>query len=833
MSESASLPPDLERALHSALTGPLAERNSALDRLAVAYPSWSWMVRSFRLDAGCSSLTPTAIGRYQIVSVLGEGGMGTVFLAEQPELQRRVALKLVKAGMDTHQMLARFESERIKLARMQHECIARVLDAGATPEGRPYFVMELVPGGVPITRYCTEHDLPLAERIALFQRVCEGVQHAHDKMVIHRDLKPDNVLVTRDKSSRPLPKVIDFGLARSVEGEALMTLTGFVVGTPEYMSPEQVAGQDLDKRTDVYSLGIILYELLTGVRPFSSDELRRASPVELQKILTQKDPLRPSMRVGTKAQVRALAGDLDWITMKAMEKDRARRYASPNELAQDLDRHLRDEPVTAGPPSTAYRIRKFVRRYRGLVTAGIGMLLLLLAGVVTSTLFWVRAETNLDRFHLVRDVVRLEEAKAIAATLWPAFPDRAPAMRHWLAEQAEPLAARLPVLRAARDDMRKRAHRAEGADPADTFLHAQVSKLVTDLEAFMAENGTVATVRIRLEEAETVHERTIENQREEWDRAIAAIATHPKYGGLKVTPQIGLVPIGPDPDSTLWEFGHPASGQVPQRGDDGRFPVTDGMSIVLVLLPGGPFTLGAQRSAEHETGYEVADSEGPPHQVILDPFLLSRYELTKAQWKRLSNADDPSGYKVGGEDAGNPQTISDRHPVESISWQTCHQQLRYYGLSLPTEAQWEYGCRAGTMTAWWTGKEAKSLAGAANVFDEHARRHGRGWGFPETFDDRWSSHAPVGSYRPNPFGLFDMHGNVYEWCADWYLPYSCETRRGDGLREAGVTSVTNRVYRGGCFVLAGHFARTTARGYQSPAYESDTVGCRPARLIQP
>src|SRR5262245_199459 len=345
-----------------------------------------------------SDIQAEPIGPYRPLQKIGEGGMGEVWLAEQTEpVRRKVALKVIKAGMDTRQVIARFEAERQALALMDHPAIARVYDAGATPRGLPYFAMEHV-AGEPITTYCDRHLLSMPERLQLFARVCEGVQHAHQKGVIHRDLKPSNVLVAI-QDGKPVPKIIDFGVAKAIAQRlterTMFTELGVLIGTPEYMSPEQaeMTGLDVDTRTDVYALGVMLYELLTGALPFDSRELRQAGYDEIRRRIREVDPPRPSTRISTMGGRSAdsarnrktdpgrlaslLRGDLDWIVMKSLEKDRTRRYGTPSELAADLARHLAHEPVLAGPPGAWYRSGKFVRRHRfgvavaGLVVAGL------------------------------------------------------------------------------------------------------------------------------------------------------------------------------------------------------------------------------------------------------------------------------------------------------------------------------------------------------------------------------------------------------------------------------------------------------------------------------
>jgi eukaryotic-like serine/threonine-protein kinase len=377
------------------------------------------------------------IGPYRLFQLIGEGGMGEVWLAEQLEpVRRKVAIKVVKAGMDTRQVVARFESERQALALMDHPAIAKVFDGGSTPEGRPYFVMEYV-AGVPITDHCDSHRLSTEERLRLLTEVCEGVQHAHQKAIIHRDLKPSNILVSL-VDGKAKPKIIDFGIAKAtgyrLTEKTLFTEVGTVIGTPEYMSPEQadLTGQDVDTRTDVYSLGVILYQLLTGELPFGSKELRSSSYEELRRKLKEVEPPKPSTRLGTLGDAatdaaknrstdpgalkRQLQGDLDAITMKALEKARARRYGTPLELAADIGRHLRDEPVLAQPPSRGYRMGKYVRRHRAGVAVGTGLLLLLVAFAATMGLQARRIARERDRANAERDRATREEVRSRRVT---------------------------------------------------------------------------------------------------------------------------------------------------------------------------------------------------------------------------------------------------------------------------------------------------------------------------------------------------------------------------------------------------------------------------------
>jgi serine/threonine protein kinase len=353
------------------------------------------------------------IGRYKLLQKIGEGGCGAVWMAEQQEpVRRRVALKIIKLGMDTKAVIARFEAERQALALMDHPNIAMVLDAGATETGRPFFVMELV-RGISITKYCDENSLSTSQRLGLFTQVCHAVQHAHQKGIIHRDIKPSNILVTLHDGV-PVPKVIDFGIAKATQGRltdrTLFTAFEQFIGTPAYMSPEQaeMSGIDIDTRSDIYSLGVLLYELLSGRPPFDPKSLLQAGLDEIRRVIREVEPPKPSTNLSTLTVTDRLAiarlrgtdparlslllrGDLDWIVMKAMEKNRARRYETPTALAADIERHLHDEPVVACPPSRAYRLGKLIRRNRLTFVAGAAVALALLAGTVISTWQAVRA----------------------------------------------------------------------------------------------------------------------------------------------------------------------------------------------------------------------------------------------------------------------------------------------------------------------------------------------------------------------------------------------------------------------------------------------------------
>jgi len=832
---------------------------------------------------------PERIGPYKVLGRLGSGGMGDVHLQDYP-VRRKVALKLVKPGMDTRSVLARFDSERQALALMDHPHIAKVLDAGALPGGRPYFVMELVQG-LSLTRYCDRHKLDTRERLAIFLQVCAGVQHAHQKGILHRDLKPGNILVT-SADDRPHVKIIDFGLAKAM-GPSLTELTlhtqvGQMLGTPEYMSPEQIRGGslDVDTRSDVYTLGVVFYELLVGALPFSAGVDEKVTLAEMQRRIIEDEVPRPSTRASAESHrseemaalrrtephrlARSLTGDLDWIALKAMEKSRELRYATVTDLARDIEAHLQDLPVSAGPPALTYRARKFLRRHRGPVLAAGAVLLSILVGLALSLFLLVETfaakkaaeereteariareaeasarrdaeesarilEQKRDELLRHADMRQLEGLLLETDALWPAVPSRLPALRSWI-ERALSLSARRPLHESDLVRLRSLSQPLTGDELARLEILEDLVARLDRLGGVDPPTGLLGDIKERIGLVDRV-ERSEVDSAASWEEALASIADPvecPLYRGLRMNPQVALVPLGRDPASGLWEFAHLLSGEPARLDETGKPILGEATGLVLVLIPGGTFELGGMppgrrlRDGSPNCDPWAEPYEAPLRQVSLDPFFLAKHEMTQAQWQRIAD-ENPSLFGPD-RDIGSCRH-SLLHPVESLSFEEARRMLVRLDLELPTEAQWEVAARGNTTTPWWTGEDPESLRGAANLADlSYVRFYGPsdaahdGWN-----DDGFGATAPVGSFRPNAFGLHDTLGNVWEWCRDGFGDYSEKAAPGDGYRPG---DPRYPVYRGGCFDNPAIKARSAARACQVPDPGNGYMGVRPARRVR-
>ena len=985
------------------------------------------------------------IDDFRLVALIGQGGMGQVWVAEQVSLKRKVALKLVRPDRVNEHTLNLFAREARAGGRLHHAGIVTVYGHGEA-DGVAWIAMELVEGSWTLRDFLDDaarQELPESyyQSVAHFvAELADAIQAAHAAGVIHRDLKPQNVLVTPDEH----PKVGDFGLAR-ITDETALSVTGDFAGTYAYMSPEQVAAKriGLDHRTDVFSLGVVLYEMLVLQRPFTGDTSQQVG-----RQIMLEDPTDPR-RLRSK-----VPRDLAVISGKCLEKHPDRRYQAMGELAADIRRHLSNEPILARPPGRLRRLELWARRNP---TKSISGAVAVVSFVVVAVLLganvqanralgarteeldaevesvkrlsalqdyedligkvdrlwpphseniegygkWIRdAQELVDDLHLhyaKRDDLRAmalpqspeereaerrshadfgrleklpDEIQARRAALlqrrdgvatkeleleWGSLPEGAtalnalawplvgPARRRWppgpwreretfgreaeglvLARRALELAKRagedalvatvgdtlsralfalgrdeealeasraalyvapeekrkeyeghladlegrvetawsaeglrgaeeeLARLDAEREELEVRVNERARWDFADTeegrearWWHANLTKLVQGLEGLEdSETGLLSeaeeavstehgwSVRRRFRFAERLRDGLAEggewNVR--WKEAIAAIGRHETYGELELARQVGLVPIGPDPESGLWEFWHVATGGEPARDEEGHLVLTEETGLVLVLIPGGTFWMGATADADalHNVDPLAEGDEGPVHEVTLSAYFLSKYEMTQGQWERFTD-NNPSYYK-------SPSTFAPRflHPLEEVTWIDCMRELKRMGLTLPSAAQWENGCRGGTETPWWTGEERESLRdrNAVNLADQAAARAGapfqqiKDW--PE-LDDGYAVHAPVGTYAANGFGLHEVHGNVWEWCLDGYDAgfYG----RGPKIDPVAWEGAVDHENRGGSFSSTAANSRSTIRYGPTLSGAVPNLGVRPARAI--
>jgi tRNA A-37 threonylcarbamoyl transferase component Bud32 len=718
---------------------------------------------------------PQFVGPFRLLERIGAGGMGVVHLAERREpVAQRVALKVIRTDRLDRTYRARFAMEQDALARMDHPNIARLLDAGDS-NGQSWFAMEFVPGQ-PLTDYCREHRLSVEQRLQLFVQICDGVQHAHIKGILHRDLKPGNILV-REVDGRPVAKIIDFGLAQPVDPlqirATLHEAVQQVVGTFAYMSPEQATRTegDLDTRTDVYSLGAVLYELLTGELPLDLDDVKRRGLQWFGTFLREHEPPKPSTRLSelgerlpSTAAERATSparlqssvrGDLDWVTMKALARDRQRRYLTVRDLGREVERVLAHRPVEAGPPSAWYVARKWVRRLG--VGVGVAGVLVLFAAV--AILLTERARASEMRRDLVaRGLLVAEYVRRAEEDLWPANETMVADMDTWLAEA--PAFENADAALAAYE-LELAADARNGSAPLagpQVELVRRGRKAIEDLRRLKP------LVERRLGRAKTLRQRTLVDYRDRWEKAREQLATDPRFSGFALLDLPGLVPLGRNDQSGLQEFyllDSAGSDPLPTRRADGRFEVTAFTGLVLVLIPPAPGRAAPAR-----------------------PFLMSRYEMTQAQWARLRGdgltspvdlaqknpSNEPPSLQrtaFGPSEARMPEdritweAVTWIHPVQQVAWDQVDRLLPRWGLRLPTSAEWLHAAAGGAAAFEWLGDEPRHYLNCREL-DGVLADAGTVTG------DGFIGSSPVGALLPNPYGLHDIFGNVAELCSDGY-----------------------------------------------------------------
>ena len=794
-------------------------------------------------------------GRYEHEVMIDKGGQGEVWRVRDADLDRRLAMKVLPrlVGQEGVESLSPSALRKLNLfleearvtGRLDHPGIVPVHELGLSPQGWVYFTMKLVKGKdlQKILKYVREgsEEWTLARVAGVLVRVCDAVAYAHSKQVVHRDLKPANIMVGRYGEVY----VMDWGLARVMTeasggsddpeegdsssisvieshwreqavgdpGEPGLTRDGDAVGTPYYMPPEQALGELhlVDERADVYALGAVLYHLLAGRPPYS----RPGKPTQPAMVLfqVQQGPPRRLEEIAPGAPPELVA-----VCEKAMARSLEHRYRDVSRLGEELRAYLEGRVVGAYETGVVAELKKWYLRNQVWASVAAALVLLIFAGTVMGLILLSqhaqRAELEATKYEQLADGKLIGEQLQRAGELGaPYAAEGWSRYEAWIERTNELLGRR--ANHQAEYDALSRESSAGTLSEADAWRRGELESLLSSLEQLEQTRRLLdnhLALGRRIEELTTRRTRAAVA----WEAAIDGIRSHGEYG-VPLEPQTGLLPVGPDPETGLWEFvvfqtaGETfrrewESGSLEleslrprERGGVLRPQDVDG-AMVLVLIPGGSFVMGAQKHDPALLHYdpEVGPDEWPryegqplsPQEVRLEPFLLSKYEMTREQWQRATD-QAPSHFPPPGR-ADDP--ADSRYAVESVSWRECASALGRLGLSLPTEAQWEYAARAGSAHPWWPGAEVRDLNGFCNLADDYHGRQNEYWdNYESELDDGYDHHAPVGSFGPNDFGLYEVIGNVSEWCRDRYGLYGAVPAvHGDGLRCLLYTSPSPR-----------------------------------------
>ncbi len=876
------------------------------------------------------SFSGDQMGDYRIHKQLGQGGQGMVFLATDERLGRLVALKVLSGmAMKSEKNLARFRREAEAASKLHDTGICTVYETG-TIEGIPFIAMEYieglslgqklkserqsskapgdntdhkVPGATSTTQDLASNNSKARSRVdvyvSIIRDVARALHTAHKVNMVHRDIKPGNIMVA--DSGRVV--ILDFGIAHDDDAQAMgLTRTGDLIGTPAYMAPEQIRGdvRRLDRRTDVYALGVTLYECVTLLRPFSAPT-REAL---YRKILLGHPPAASSLGFG-------VSRDLDVIIATCMELDPNRRYGTAAELADDLDRLLNRLPIKARPTNWSIRLGHWAQRNPVVAALSIIVFVVLISALAVTTDLWRKSETErvradektreakraLSNYEMLSDSLRFQHFEREIPSFFPPHPDRIPQLDDWLSRVQE-FIDREPLYLAQRkaleeqselvtlaeirrkvyvDDVQqlndlyqRRATIVEQLrEPDLADERRQFEKLKSDLDRLIEETEKAtlkqfqyqfddteaewqhtnitriirsirvlkiidepfapqALVRRLREQCAVVEQRSIVDHKKEWEQAIQSIRESSMYGGLVMEPQMGLVPLGENPATRLWEFADILTGTIPERKRDGQLDVVSESAVIFILLPGGVVSVGARAPAFFGEEAPFVDPgwtgrELPLSEVSLDPFLFAKHEFSIAQWSVAFGEElriTPEGKEVTQEQFRR----AGRSPLTRMSCEMVIQFIRRIGCVLPTDVQWEYACRGGTTTPWPSGQKWESLVGRVNLGDDEMRRSGR-----ENWDDGFSGVAPVDAFSPNQFGFYNMIGNVWEFTRDGIPVVDGIFFPGDGLHT--LIAPDDYVLRGGSVKNEAERSRVALRASVSKETSAWSIGFRVTRKL--